>query len=124
MTMPSTKPTVVAHASRMGGWSLASLCRTVLLPTLLLLAQQGALLHGLSHYLGPEAQGPSEQPHSSTQPCDVCLAFAQVASTATAAVALPPMLVDRSFAPALPTPATVVPAEVRSHRNRGPPAVV
>ena len=45
---------MTAHRSiRLGSMSLGTLCRSLVLPLLLLIAQQGAVLHGLSHFTWP-----------------------------------------------------------------------
>ena len=45
---------MTAHRSiRLGSMSLGTLCRSLVLPLLLLIAQQGAALHGLSHFTWP-----------------------------------------------------------------------
>lgn len=59
--------------------SVGMLCRGLLLPLLLLLAQQGAVLHGLSHYRAPHAsdtRGDPERQQLHGGPCELCLAFA------------------------------------------------
>ena len=61
------------------------LCRSLLLPLLLLIAQQGAVLHGLSHYGAPHSfdkrgEPERQQPHSGS--CELCLAFAHLDAAA------------------------------------------
>ncbi|MBI3367135.1 MAG: hypothetical protein HY021_01385 [Burkholderiales bacterium] len=89
---------------------------------MLLLAQQGALLHELSHYSAPQSQGQKQS--SLGEACELCLAFAQVDSAAAPDVSIRPLLAGLSFH-AAPAPAAYVggiwlPAE----RNRGPPPVL
>ena len=65
--------------------SLGMLCRSLLLPLLLLLAQQGAVLHGLSHDRAPDAsdqRGETERQQSHSGPCGLCLAFAHLDAAA------------------------------------------
>ena len=75
--------------------SLGMLCRSLLLPLLLLIAQQGAVLHGLSHYGTLHASGQRGEPErqqSHSGPCELCLAFAHLDAAAKpepAAVVLP-----------------------------------
>ena len=58
--------------------SLGMLCRSFLIPLLLLMAQQGAVLHGLSHFFAPDTrdQPAGQQLHGG--PCELCLAFAHL----------------------------------------------
>jgi hypothetical protein len=115
----------IAHRfNRLSGLSLDRLCRNLLLPLLLLIAQHGALLHELSHYAPADTQDESGKQQSAGQPCELCLGFAQVESTATADVAVPTLLAGLSFASASPTPSPVVVAELPAQRNRGPPATL
>lgn len=99
------------------------LCRSLLLPLLLLFAQQGALLHGLSHYSAtsaPDQRGEPERKHPHSGPCELCLAFAHLDAAATpgpVAVALTVLgfdvvAVSRVLIRALPAP---------PEQSRGPP---
>lgn len=110
------------RAKWLGHLPLGELCRGLLLTLLLLVAQQGALLHELSHYLAPETQGESDKQGFAHHACATCLAFAQVHSAATADVALPTLLTNLSFAPSVTTSPAALAAELPSQRNRGPPA--
>lgn len=104
-----------------GRFTAGGLCRNLLLPLLLLMAQQGALLHELSHCARPEAHGQRDPQHPDADHCDLCLAFAQIASAAPAAVAVPALRADLSFHRAVPIPASDGSKERPSPRNRGPP---
>ena len=108
---------------RLRSMSLGMLCRSLLLPLLLLLAQQGAVLHGLSHYSAtsaPDQRGEPErqQPHSG--PCELCLAFAHLDAAvkpAPLAIVLPvlgfeALAVSRVLAWEAPAP---------PEQSRGPP---
>jgi hypothetical protein len=117
-------PHIVHRFTRLTGLPLGKLCRSLLLPLLLLVAQQGALLHELSHWTAPETRDEGDKQRPAGHPCALCLAFAQVESTATTNVAVSALLADLSFAPAAATPSTVVAAELPSERNRGPPAAL
>lgn len=94
---------------------------TVLLALALLLAQQGAVWHALSHLRA--APSPSQQdkqlPHSET--CAQCMAFAHIGAAATSTI--PPF--------ALPDPAPAQPLAIRvvfrathnaHYLSRAPPA--
>ena len=99
------------------------LCRSLLLPLLLLFAQQGAVLHGLSHFTATpssDSRGEPErqQPHSG--PCELCLVFAHLDAAAKpqALATLPPVpgfeavVVSRVPTRSLPAP---------TEQSRGPP---
>ena len=74
---------------------------TVLLALALLLAQQGAVWHSLSHLRAAPSQQDKQLPHSET--CAQCMAFAHIG--AAAASTIPPF--------ALPDPAPAQPLAVR-----------
>lgn len=104
-----------------GGSSLRRLCRTLLLPLLLLCVQQGAFLHDLSHYKAAETEEDGDRQHPGG-PCALCLAFAHVESLASPAV--PPLLLLAGLSCLLVPAAFVVSraATPLARRNRGPPA--
>ena len=55
-----------------------------LLPILMLLAQQGAYLHELSHYQPASEQGHGgDRKHAADKVCDTCLAYSHVADVAS-----------------------------------------
>jgi hypothetical protein len=95
-----------------------------LFPLLLLLAQQGALLHELSHYAAGESRPQNGEQHSHDAYCERCLAFAQVGAGAPpqAPVADPPG--QLAFRPALPVQPQVGATPLATARNRGPPAAL
>jgi hypothetical protein len=91
---------------------------TVLLALALLLAQQGAVWHSLSHLRAPSQQD-KQLPHSDT--CAQCLAFAHIGAAVSSTV--PPFV--------LPDPAPAQPLAVRlvfrarhtpQYLSRAPPA--
>ena len=106
------------------GLPLGKLCRSLLLPLFLLFAQQGALLHELSHYTTPETQGHSKKQSSRGEACELCLAFAQVDSVAKPDLAVPALLANLSFEMAPAPTAYAVAAELPAQRNRGPPPLL
>ena len=90
---------------------------------LVLFAQQGAVLHGLSHFAATHSSDPRgeperQRPHSG--PCELCLAFAHLDAAAKpqALTIEPPVLgfevvaVSRVLTRALPAP---------PEQSRGPP---
>jgi hypothetical protein len=96
---------------------------SLILPLLLLLTQQGALLHELTHIAG-NVQQEEGQRSSKEKPCDLCVSFAQTASIATQDVAAPGLLAGLSF---LQVPAHAVAdgsTERPAPRSRGPPRVL
>jgi len=98
----------------------AALCRALVLPLLLLLAQQGAVLHELSHYTAGE-QGTTHKQSPRGEACDLCLAFAQVDAAAAPHDAVLPLLADLSFEQAAAPRQAARAADLPSPRNRGPP---
>ena len=106
--------------------SAGMLCRSLLLPLLLLLAQQGAVLHGLSHYGAPHAsdkRGEPERQPSHSGPCELCLAFAHLDAAATpgpVVVALPVLGFEVVAVSPVLTRALPAPPE----QSRGPPTLL
>ena len=104
---------------------MRKLLLSLLLPFVLLLSQQGAVTHELSHLTDAVAQAAGGQgPSSGHQPgdlqCEACLAFAHLAGVATAQV-VPPALLSFSFGiPANEAPAFIA-ADAPTARSRGPP---
>jgi hypothetical protein len=99
---------------RRSHWSL-------LLPFLLLFAQQGAVRHELSHLAKPSLVCVKEAP-AAQEHCSLCLAFAHFSGAAKTEIAPLAFVLDLAFAlapePRVPAPnlATAAP------RSRGPPA--
>jgi len=104
-----------------GRRSWTAFCRGLVLPLLLLFAQQGALLHELSHYAGNEPQGAAHKQSPRGEACDLCLAFAQVDAAVAPHDAAPPLLGDLSFERATAPRLVARAADLPSLRNRGPP---
>src|SRR5260221_6982924 len=109
--LPS-KSMTVHRANWLSGLPLRELCRSLLLPLLLVFAQQGALLHELSHYTASETQGNSKKQSSRGEACELCLAFAQVDSAAKPDLAVPALLANLSFKLAPATTASTFAAEL------------
>jgi hypothetical protein len=101
--------------------------RTVLhvwLAFLLLFAQQGAMLHALSHVPGPtptQSQPDKQLPHS--QACDKCVVYGQLAGSVAAA---PLVIFEQQAAVALVAVlvATYFPLFFRAYSSRAPPRFV
>jgi len=96
----------------------------ILLLPLLLLAQQGSLLHELTHtyYAGRAAGAQVSQDDQlpDTAECVTCHAFGQASHAATASTSLPPALP----AACLPVPQplqALISASAPKPRSRGPP---
>lgn len=110
------------RATRPGGSSWRKLCRSFLLPLLLLLVQQGALLHELTHYTASSTQDEGKKQHSRGEPCALCAAYAQVAAGAAPSTVVAASSSDLAFQAAPPPPALVGSTRPPSQRSRGPPA--
>ena len=103
---------------------MRKLLLSLLMPIVLLLSQQGAVMHELSHLTeltSGGANGPGSTRH---QPgdlqCEACLAFAHLAGAVTAHV-VPPALLSFSFqVPSNESPAFIA-ADAPTARSRGPP---
>ena len=99
------------------------LCRSLLLPLLLLFAQQGAVLHGLSHFSASHSTDPRgdperQQPHSG--PCELCLAFAHLdAAAKPEPLAIQPPVLGFGVAAVSRVPTRAPPAP--PEQSRGPP---
>lgn len=103
---------------------LGKLSRSMLLPLLLLVAQHGALLHELSHYASGVHQEEHEDKHHKADHCHLCIAFAQIASVATADVASPCLLAGLSFQQVAVAFLPGIASERPSRRSRGPPPLL
>lgn len=94
----------------------------LILSLLLLVAQQGAVLHELSHFAQPGSQQEREHDqHAVGDLCTVCLAFSQVGTAAPPQVQRPVLLAGLAYqaVPALHIP--VRPLDLPATRSRGPP---
>jgi hypothetical protein len=95
----------------------------LVLPLLLVFAQQGAMLHELSH-IQPVGTGQVRYENNALvgKICDICAAFAPVGNPASASVAvLPTVAAVRHYVPA--PLYSIVAAEALPPRSRGPPRV-
>jgi hypothetical protein len=92
-------------------------------PLLLVFAQQGAMLHELSHiYPVGSAQVRYENDLLAGKICDICAAFAQVGNPASASVAVLPAVA--TVCHYVPAPLySIVATEALPPRSRGPPRV-
>ncbi|MBW8831126.1 MAG: hypothetical protein JF606_17215 [Burkholderiales bacterium] len=100
------------------------LCRSLLLPFLLLLAQQGALLHELSHNDAPSTQDQNKKQSAHGEACELCLGFAQLDNAAAPNVVVLPLRADLLFHPAPMSAPYVGGTLLPSLRNRGPPPLL
>jgi len=101
--------------------------RTVLhvwLALLLLFAQQGAVLHALSHVPGPApTQSQPDQPLPHSQACDKCVVYGQLG----AGVAATPLVIfgqHAAVALAAALPAIHFASTLRAYFSRAPPRLV
>jgi hypothetical protein len=93
----------------------------LVLPLLLVFAQQGAMLHELSH-IHPFGSGQVRYEHDllAGKFCDTCAAFAQVGNPASAPVAVLPAVATVRHYVSAPL-YSIVAAEALPPRSRGPP---
>ena len=100
--------------------------RVLLLPLLLLFAQQGALLHEIGH-LGQRAatgsSSPGKQDRLADALCLSCLAHADLGGAAAADAHQPVLLSLADAAPQAPA-VPWTPASAPQPRSRGPPSVL
>ncbi len=137
--MPSTAPRAPAHTGARSRTPRASVWAVLCLALVLLWAQMGGWVHGLSHTLGSahptlhtahptDAEHPPHTPHGETtqahaeQVCETCLAFAALGGTAL----LPSMGVPAwaALSHAAPWPRTGLQAwhtAFAAYRTRAPP---
>lgn len=90
---------------------------------LLLFAQGGALMHGVSHLAKPAASRSLQDQHPAhATACEACLAYA---GTANAAPAAPPHLPATTFAPrrAAAPAAAIRSASFQPYLSRAPPTL-
>jgi hypothetical protein len=95
----------------------------LVLPLLLVFAQQGAMLHELGHI---HADGSSEIRYEkaalAAKLCDTCAAFAQIGNPASASIAVLPAAAAAHHY--VPEPVySIVAAEAPPSRSRGPPRI-
>ncbi len=108
---------------------MRKLCLSLVLPLLMLLAQQGAVWHEIGH-LGSAAGSAGAAAHKSQnqqQPldrlCASCLSFAHLAAaTGHALPALPPMALRHALVAGAAV--AFIAADAPSARSRGPPAAL
>ncbi|MDE2370296.1 MAG: hypothetical protein KGN16_15100 [Burkholderiales bacterium] len=97
---------------------------TLLLLPLWLFAQQGAMLHEISHIDAGGATTPLQRHHQAGKACELCLSFAAVAGAAAQidapAFALLDLVEQRALV-ALPAGFEIA---APAPRSRGPPAVL
>jgi hypothetical protein len=94
---------------------------TLLLPFLLLFAQQGELSHEYSHYRNAEAsckKAPAGPDH-----CSICLAYAHITGGAKTEMAATPLLTNLAFHFAPTFDLARDDSEAVSPRSRGPPTL-
>lgn len=93
----------------------------LLLPFLLLFAQQGELRHEYSHYAKAAAR--CQKAPAAADHCPLCLAYAQLAGAATSDVAPPALVANLAFHFAPPLRIISVDGEATLPRSRSPPAL-
>lgn len=103
---------------------MRKLLLSLLLPIFLLLSQQGAVVHAMSHLADDmsrvlDGQGKAGHPAGDLQ-CEACLAFAHLAGVASAHVVPPALLCFSLQAPVNEAPVFIA-ADAPTARSRGPP---
>jgi hypothetical protein len=93
-----------------------------LLLLLLLAAQQGAVVHELSHLSGLSGSEFSVDSGDANATCALCPAFAQATTPAFSHSFDVPLLVRAALAPEPKPPIAVIDTAVPTPRSRGPPA--
>ena len=103
---------------------MRKLLLSFLLPIVLLLSQQGAVMHEMSHLAESTSRVAGGQDRVGHRPgnlqCEACLAFAHLAGVATVQV-VPPALLSFSFQIPVNEAPVFIAADAPTARNRGPP---
>ena len=94
----------------------------LLLPLLLLFAQQGELLHEYSHYRQPPSSSSQQKAPAQSDACSQCLAYAHLSGVAKPEIAAPLLLAGLAFHFALGAEPASVDVRVAPPRSRGPPS--
>ena len=92
---------------------------TLLLPLLLLFAQQGELRHEYGHYA--QAATSCQKAPAAIELCPLCLAYAQLAGAASTDIAPPMLLAGLAFHFGPAFASASVASGAPTPRNRGPP---
>lgn len=117
----------VSVANRLGKWSIAIRMRQLLkslgLLLLLLVAQQGAVVHELSHLTGAHhVELQAQADGAADRTCALCPAFAQVITPAFSHSFHIPVLVRLALEPVSEPRHAAIDAAVPRPRSRGPPS--
>ena len=103
---------------------MRKLLLSLLLPFVLLLSQQGAIVHEIGHlaeFGAGAANGPRSTGHGPGDlQCEACLAFAHLAGVATVNV-VPPALLSFGFEMRDNEARASIAADAPAARSRGPP---
>lgn len=102
---------------------MLTLCRAAALSLLLLLAQQGALMHEWAHHgvaVGQQHEGDDHRTAAGER-CELCVAFAQIAGAVATDDAVPVLLAGVAFALPGASPVVAGSATPPATRSRGPP---
>ncbi len=118
----------VSVANRLDKWSIAIRMRQVFktlgLLLLLMVAQQGAVVHELSHVVDAEHVGLRVQTDTGAdKACALCPAFAQVVTPAFSHSFHIPVLVRLALDPLSEPQYAAIDAAVPRPRSRGPPSL-
>ena len=105
---------------------LRRLTLSILMPLILLLSQQGALLHELSHWHLPSASAEQQAQASDLDDdlCLTCLGFAQVGGLAKFEIPVAPKLDSLAYHFATEPVRHVAELALPAARSRGPPTTL
>jgi hypothetical protein len=96
---------------------------TLALALLLVIAQQGAILHELSHVYRTGTPHLQSEQSLDGKLCEVCLSFSQVANPASGALAVLPAVAAVRHEPSAPE-FSIIAADAPAWRSRGPPVLL
>ncbi len=96
--------------------------RSLLLPLLMLCSQHGALLHEIGHW--KSASSTEKQIAMADKPCDICLAYADMAGTVKPDAPRVELAADLAFHHHAQSPVFGRDSESPARRSRGPPVVL
>jgi hypothetical protein len=103
---------------------MRQMCKALGLLLLLMVAQQGAVVHELSHVAGASSGEWGAQPDSTAgKTCVLCPTFAQVVTPAVSHAFHIPLLVRFTQEAVAASPIAAIDAAVPCPRSRGPPSL-
>lgn len=113
-------PTTAAPRRRSAWRASRAFGLTVLLPLLMLFAQQGELRHETGH-LAAASRSSNDKAPAGHDHCALCLAFAHLASAARTETSLPTLLTNLAFRRVAEPLLEIAAPGAIAPRSRGPP---